>query len=171
MVKLCAAAVLMGVLGFSAVAAGAPPAVVKGQVVAVADGNRLSFQPLAAGAPVAVRLRDIEAPESCQPWGAEARSALAEKALKQPAELRASGRRDAQGRTLAAVSVDGVDLSRWMVEEGHAFSVRGRDDHGPLVKQERMARALARGLHAAAGSLPPAEFRRLHGRCPAAGGK
>jgi hypothetical protein len=46
-----------------------------------------------------------------------------------------------------------------------AWSIRSRWDQGPLVKQEKMARALSRGLHATPGAMQPKEFRRLHGTC------
>jgi endonuclease YncB( thermonuclease family) len=53
-----------------------------------------------------------------------------------------------------------------MVAEGHAWSTRGRWDRGPLVKEERMAQALKRGMHGGAKDLtPPAQFRKLRGPC------
>ena len=154
--------------GFAPWAAAAPRGAVaqptlQGVVTQVIDGNTLAFTP-AGQAAATVRLRDIEAPEPCQPWGAEARAALAELALNKPATLRASGR-DAQGRTLAVVLVEEVNLNQRLVEEGHAWSTRGRNGHGPLLKQERMARALGRGLHAGGSAVPPGEFRRAHGPC------
>ncbi|MCB1983320.1 MAG: excalibur calcium-binding domain-containing protein [Rhodoferax sp.] len=52
-----------------------------------------------------------------------------------------------------------------MVAEGHAWSLRTKWDRGPYVAQERMARSLDRGLHAAGGAIAPAEFRRRNGPC------
>ncbi len=156
------------VLSASAWAAPEPATTVRGTVTEVLDGNRLTLTP-AGGAPIAVRLRDIDAPDLCQPWGEDARRALAEMALNKPAALRASGR-DAQGRTLARVWVDEVDLGRHMVEEGQAWSLRTRFDQGPLVKQERMAHALGRGLHGAGVVMMPRDYRRSHGPCPAPAG-
>jgi hypothetical protein len=111
-----------------------------------------------------LQLNDIDAPEPCQVYGEASRRALAELALNRRATVKIQGR-DAQGRTLAVVAVDGVDLSTRMVEEGHAWSTRSKWDYGPLVKEERMARALNRGLHAAGGAMMPREFRQLHGPC------
>ncbi|MFO1294340.1 MAG: thermonuclease family protein [Rubrivivax sp.] len=141
----------------------AAPAVLSGVVTKVLDGDTLVVQP-AGRAPLEVRLRDIDAPESCQAWGAEARQALEEMALGKTVELRTHAR-DAYGRVVGSVSVEGEDLGRRMVVEGHAWSTRSKWDLGPLVKQERQARALGRGLHATAGALQPREFRRLHGPC------
>lgn len=146
-------------------AAAAPPAAARlaGVVTRVIDGDTVVVQ-VAGRAPMDVRLRDIDAPESCQPWGPEAKKALEEMALGQNVELTPHGR-DSYGRTVATLVVDGQNLGRRMVEEGHAWSVRTKWDNGPLVKQERQAKALNRGLHTQAGALPPREFRRVHGAC------
>ncbi len=138
---------------------------VQGVVSKVQDGDSLWLKP-DDGPPIVVRLRDIDAPELCQAWGDEARRALADLALGKQALLRINGR-DAHGRTLGSVMVDDVNLSRRMVEDGNAWSNRSRWDQGPLVKQERMAKALGRGLHATAGAEPPWQFRKRNGRCAA----
>jgi endonuclease YncB( thermonuclease family) len=156
-------------LTLSAAAAAAPPprpGAVQGVVTQVIDGESLVFSP-PGQPPLRVRLRDIEAPSLCQPWGEEARRALSEWALNKPARLLPAGR-DAAGRTLGAVWVEEVDLGRHLVEEGHAWSQRTRGGHGPLLKQERVAHALGRGLHGAGAAVMPAEFRRQHGPCTAA---
>lgn len=145
------------------VAPAAPAAPVDGSVGRVVDGDTLWFTP-PGKAPLVVRLLDIDAPEICQPWGQQAQRALAELALNKPATLR-SVARDPHGRTLGSVTVDGVDLGPLMVAEGHAWSRRMRYDRGPLVKQERMARALGRGLHALPGNVAPWDFRKAHGPC------
>ena len=143
--------------------AAAAPHTVQGIVTQVSDGDSLWLKP-ANKAPIEVRLRDIDAPESCQPWGPQARAALAELALNKVATLQISGR-DAYGRTLGALMIDDLNVGKHLVENGHAWSARTRWDQGPLVKQEKMARALARGLHGTLGAVPPSQFRRTHGAC------
>ena len=138
-------------------------AALEGTVSRVVDGDTLWFA-VPGKAPIVVRLRDIDAPEICQPWGEQSRAALAELALNKTATLRPAAR-DPHGRTVGTVLVDDVDVGRRMVEEGQAWSTRTRYDQGPLVKQERMAKALARGFHAQAGNVLPAEFRRANGPC------
>ena len=138
---------------------------VQGVVSKVTDGDSLWLTP--AGKPaIEVRLRDIDAPESCQPWGNEARAALAELALNKVATLQTSGH-DSHGRTLGVLMIDDLNVAKFLVENGHAWSTRSRWDQGPLVKQEKMARALSRGLHGTPGALQPAAFRRAHGKCDA----
>ncbi len=146
-----------------------PTPALEGVVSKVTAGDSLWFTP-AGQAPIEVRLRDIDAPEICQPWGEEARRALADAALGKPAQLRISAR-DSYGRAVGTVVVDEVNLGRYLVEEGHAWSTRTRYDRGPLVAQERMAKALGRGLHAAGGAVMPKVFRASHGPCPAAPGR
>ena len=138
---------------------------VQGVVSKVTDGDSLWLTP-AGKPPIEVRLRDIDAPESCQPWGNEARAALAELALNKVATLQTSGR-DSYGRTLGVLMIDDINVGKFLVENGHAWSTRSRWDQGPLVKQEKMARALSRGLHGTPGAVQPAAFRRAHGKCDA----
>jgi endonuclease YncB( thermonuclease family) len=153
--------------GLWAAAAQAAPAAIEGRVAKVIDGDTLQLQQ-ADGRLIDVALAGIDAPELCQPWGGDARDALKEWVQGQPVTFRPSGK-DERGRTLGALFVDGVELNRRMVEEGHAWSQRVKWDRGPYVKQERMARSLGRGLHGTPGAQAPADFRRIHGPCVGGG--
>ncbi len=155
--------------GIAAVQAAPPPkpAPLQGVVTQVSDGDTVRFTP-AGGAPIVVRLANIDAPEICQAWGAEARRALTDLALNKPATLRPTGR-DSYGRTVGVLVVEGVDVAQSLVEGGHAWSLRWRNDAGPLVKQERMAKALNRGLHEGGAAIKPSDFRRINGPCAASG--
>lgn len=170
-------AITTTLIALGALAAGlaAPPAAAQktpkpaqgqqGLVVAVTDGDTLVLR-LPDGKPVTVRLRHIDAPEICQPWGPEAKAALEALALNKLAVLTPSGR-DSYGRVVGRITVEDVDVGRRLVEEGHAWSTRSKYDNGPLVKQERMANALGRGLHPQLPrAVPPWEWRRNQGPCP-----
>ena len=141
----------------------APVVEVQGLVTQVVDAATVRFTP-SGGSAITVRVRDIDPPEPCQPWGAEAKAALAALVLNKPATLRA-GPADAGGRTLGVLIVEDMNVGRRMVEDGNAWSVRSRNDAGPLVKQERMAKALGRGLHNTPGAVMPREWRRSR-PCP-----
>jgi endonuclease YncB( thermonuclease family) len=163
-------AVALLVLTFAAQAIAAPrakPEPLQGVVTQVSDGDTLRFTP-AGQAPIVVRLANIDAPEICQAWGPEARRALSDLALNKPATLRPTGR-DSYGRTVGVLVVEGIDVAQGLVEGGHAWSLRWRNDTGPLVKQERMAKALNRGLHEGGTAIKPADFRSTHGPCPGNG--
>ena len=144
----------------------APVAEQHGLVTQVVDAATVRFTPT-GGSAITVRVRDIDPPEPCQPWGAEAKAALSALVLNKAVTLRA-GPADAKGRTLGVLIVDDTNVGRRMVEDGNAWSVRFRNDAGPLVKQERMAKALGRGLHNTPGAVMPREWRR-RGPCPTAG--
>jgi micrococcal nuclease len=144
-------------------------ATVQGVVIYVIDGDTVEFKPTASSsatssAPVRVRLRQIDAPEICQVGGEEAKRFLSELALNQAATL-ISFAQDRYGRVVGSLTVNGVNLSTRMVEEGHAHSEVGRNGRGPLIQQERMAKALGRGLHASGRVVMPKDFRRAHGSC------
>jgi endonuclease YncB( thermonuclease family) len=152
------------VAALSAVSAAAPPRELAGTVTKVTDGDSLWLQPSVQGPPVEVRLLGVDAPEICQPWGTQARDALKTLVEGKQITLRAVGL-DTYQRTLGTVLLDGVDVNTRLVEEGHAWSTRSKWDRGPLVKQERMAKALSRGLHSQAGAMMPKDFRTTHGPC------
>ena len=164
--------------GLAAIGATASvPVVIDGVVSSVVDGDSLWLTPARGGGAIEVRLAGIDAPEICQPGGPEARAFLAGWVLKKPARLRvgAGGAGvDAYGRRLGTLQVDGTEVNRRLVEQGHAWSVRRGDGKGPHADRsadpysapERQARALRRGLHQAGGAEHPRDFRRRHGPCP-----
>ena len=162
----CLAALLLALVAIAspAQAQAQAPALPSGTVQRVVDGDSLWLTPARGGAPLQIRLLGIDAPEICQAWGAEARQALLERVADRPLQWRAKGR-DKHGRVLATLYAEGRDLNAEMVVEGHAWSTRYKWDRGPYVKEERIASALGRGLHAGRGAQMPRDFRRSHGPC------
>jgi endonuclease YncB( thermonuclease family) len=160
--------ICLGLLGLSAAAASTTPTqTLNGTVVRVTDGDSLWLEPAPAGPPVELRLQDIDAPEICQPWGAEARRALQDLVLNKAVSVRVSGR-DIHGRTLGTVYLETLNVNKTLVQEGHAWSHRFKFDRGPYVADERMAKALSRGFNTDAGAVMPRDFRRAHGPCQSA---
>jgi endonuclease YncB( thermonuclease family) len=142
----------------------AAPITVTGQVSRVTDGDSLWLTLASSGQPLQLRLLGIDAPEICQPWGEQAKQALAELVLGKQVTVHTQGQ-DTYGRTLATVFVDAVNVNKTLVQEGHAWSTRYKFDRGPFVADERMAKALSRGLNRDGGAVMPKEFRRSHGPC------
>lgn len=136
-----------------------------GEVVRVSDGDTIWVRPAAGGKPVKVRVQGIDAPERCQPWGAEAREALARRVLNRQVQVRTRAYDDYR-RALGDVMLDGADVGRWMVREGHAWSYRYRRSPGPYPAEEAEARAAGRGLFADRAAIEPRHFRKAHGPCP-----
>lgn len=141
------------------------PVVIVGQVSRVVDGDTLWVKTEGDGEPpVVVRLEGIDAPESCQPGGADATAALTSLALGRNVSVRVAARDD-HGRTVGKVYDGEKDLGDRMVRDGQAWSSRYQYDRGPYVAEERMALALKRGLHAAGNAVQPRDFRKQHGPC------
>lgn len=136
-------------------------------VTYVTDGDTLWVRPEAGGRTIALRLLDIDAPESCQAFGAQATQALRARVLHAAVRVRTRGR-DSYGRQLAHVEHRREDVGRWLVGNGYAWAARfhGRPGrHGALEEQARRER---KGLWASPGALEPRLFRQRFGPCPAA---
>jgi len=156
---------LLGLL-LAALAGQAAP-LLQGKVTHVTDGDSLWVEPAAPAAPVELRLEGIDAPEICQAWGPDARAALSELVLGKEVSVKTVGR-DTYGRTLGTVYLGTQNINKLMVQEGHAWSTRYKYDRGPYVADERMAKALSRGLNREGGAVMPRDFRQLNGPCPQA---
>jgi micrococcal nuclease len=161
---LMAAVMLPGL----AIAARAPSGV-PGTVTKVIDGDTVWVTLERGGEPLKVRLAGIDAPEICQEGGTDAQAYLSELVLNQRVRLAKSpgaAGRDKHGRTVGTLWLDSIEVNRRMVEEGQAWSVRYKWDRGPYVPQERMARALSRGVHrTGSAAIMPRDFRQRHGPC------
>jgi micrococcal nuclease len=140
------------------------PVALTGQVSRIVDGDTFWLKTAADSEPVVVRIEGIDAPESCQPGGADATQALTKLALNRGVTVRVAAR-DEHGRTVGKVFDGTTDVGDRMVRDGHAWSMRFKYDRGPYVAEERMAIALKRGLHAEGGAVMPREFRQRHGAC------
>jgi endonuclease YncB( thermonuclease family) len=154
---LCAALLL-------AFASTAGSGTLEGRVTHVTDGDTIWVRPSQGGTAVEVRLHGIDAPEICQPFGVQAREALASRlrGRKVVLDVRAQ---DAYERTLARVSLQGQDIGAWLVSGGWAWSSGFRHRAGPYAQEQTAARAERRGLWADDSPLDPRRFRRLHGSC------
>jgi len=137
-----------------------------GVVSHVSDGDSLWVRPAGGGAALEVRVTGIDAPESCQPWGPQARQALVRRLLHRPVRVHTSGRDDYH-RVLGRVEWAGQDVGRWLVRNGLAWSYRYRRQPGAYDAEQAEARRARRGLWSDAQPLEPRVFRRRHGSCPA----
>jgi len=90
-------------------------------VLAVHDGDTLSVRET-NGVVQRIRVDGIDAPELRQRYGIEARDVLPALVLKRQVEVGVRGR-DRYGRILARISIDGLDVSKALVERGLAWHV------------------------------------------------
>lgn len=144
-----------------------PAGALSGVVTRVSDGDTIWVKPDDAPKrkPVKVRLVGIDAPERCQPWGAEATAALSARVLHQRVEVPTRGV-DTHGRVLGGVRLaDGSDVAAWMVSQGLAWSPRYQRHPGPYAREQQDAQLRRAGLFADAAPMEPWLFRRMHGPC------
>lgn len=130
------------------------------RVVGVSDGDTLTCL-TSASRQVKVRLAEIDAPESRQPYGSRAKQALSALAFGKQVVLEVQDT-DRYGRTVARVVADGQDVNAELVRQGAAWVYRQYSRDRSLIALEEQARAAARGLWALPGSerMPPWEWRR-----------
>lgn len=147
----------------TATAAPRPPPLVEGLVERVFDGDTVRVAPDDGSTAVEIDLAGIDAPELCQEGGEQSRLFLTDLLIGRKVKVAlARGVRPPQ----AKVYLGDEEVNRRVVEEGHAWSIRVRWDRGPYMAQERVARALRRGLHRAnANPEMPRDFRQRHGPC------
>lgn len=136
----------------------------RGTVTHVTDGDTLWVRPAAGGETIEIRLLDLDAPEGCQSYGAEAKKALRERLLHQRVRVRTKGVDD-YARRLARIEHRGEDVGAWMVRQGYAWSMSYRGKPGPYARIEEEARRERQGLWSLPDVLDPRSFRKRFGRC------
>lgn len=128
-----------------------------GKVVSVSDGDTLSV--LRDGKAVTIRLHGIDAPETGQAFGAQAKKTLSDLVFDREVivEVRDT---DKYGRLVGIVSVGETNANRLMVKSGMAwwYHQYGAADK-PLALLEIDARATRVGLWKAGNPTPPWAFR------------
>ncbi len=114
-----------------------------GTVTRVIDGDGIEVA-LDSG-PIKVRFHSIDAPEHDQPWGLEAKSALAGRVDGQEVALEPV-EQDQYDRLVAVVYLGGENLNEWLVQQGHAWAYRQYVQDRQYCAWEGDARSAGRGL-------------------------
>ena len=138
-----------------------------GLVEHVTDGDTLWIRPLDQGnqtKPRKIRIDGIDAPESCQIYGAQSTAAL-KKLIASKTVTVNSKRVDDYGRDVAKIALKDVDVGAWMVSNGHAWSYHYKFSAGPYRVEEETAKRAKLGLFADASAIEPRVFRKENGSC------
>lgn len=136
-----------------------------GWVSWVMDGDTVLLVREGQHEPVKLRIEGIDAPETCQPGGTDARDTLIRLALRKQVQVVDVGQ-DVYGRHIGRLSVDGRDLGAEMVRSGMAWAYRFRTGKGPYAGLQRQAQKQKTGLFGAAETaMSPPVFRKFHGTC------
>ena len=128
-----------------------------GRVLSVGDGDSLDVR--VANRKIRVRLHQIDTPELNQPWGREAKKALARKVNGRTVRLEPNTVDD-YGRLVATVWLGNRDINRELVRQGHAWVYRRYLEDRTLIPEEAAAKSAGRGLWGAENPVPPWEWRR-----------
>jgi len=133
---------------------------IEGRVVAVSDGD--TFTLLAVDKQqVRIRLAEIDAPESGQPYGNKSKQALSGLIFGKNIRVDVQTT-DRYGRTVGRPYVDDLDICAEMVRMGAAWAYRDYLKDKDLLTLESDAKANRRGLWglSEAQNMPPWEWRR-----------
>lgn len=127
-------------------------------VVAISDGDTLTVRP-DGGDQLKVRVAEIDAPESRQPFGAAAKRSLSDLCFRERAEIRPQTT-DRYGRTVARVTCRGQDAGAHQVSTGMAWVFDRYVTDRSLYRLQDEARAAGRGLWSEPAPVAPWEWRR-----------
>ncbi|MDQ3667591.1 MAG: thermonuclease family protein [Acidobacteriota bacterium] len=137
---------------------------IRGNVVAVADGDTLTVLDL-ANRQHRIRLKGIDAPEGSQAFSAVSRQGLARLTFNKSVEVKYD-KTDQYGRVVGQVLLDGKDVNLQLLVDGLAWFYR--EFANELIPEDRLAyeqaelsaRLARRGLWADQNQIPPWEYRR-----------
>ncbi len=139
----------------------------QGIVTHVTDGDTLRVRQMGTNSKsdsLRIRIDGIDAPESCQLYGAQSTAALKKLLITKQVTI-TSKRFDDYGREVAKVTFNDMDVGGWMVQNGHAWSYHYRFSAGPYRLEEIAAKRARLGLYEDASAVEPKIFRREHGSC------
>jgi len=123
------------------------------RVVTVHEGDRLTIHH--DGRSETIYLKDIDCPELKQPYGKQAKHAIAGYVGSRDVVVRGLTR-DKQGRVSAEVLLhDGRNVGHELLKEGLAWWQRSASSDASLEVLEELARASHKGLWADSNPVPP----------------
>jgi endonuclease YncB( thermonuclease family) len=128
-----------------------------GTVVGISDGDTLTVLN-AEKRQVKIRLAEIDAPESKQAFGTQAKKSLSDICFKKPVLVDDKGA-DRYKRTLGRLRCDGVDANAEQVKRGMAWAYRQYLTDQAIADLEEQAKIAGTGLWADENPTPPWEFR------------
>ena len=132
------------------------------RVVAVADGDSITVEPVSGGDRVKIRLYGIDCPELKQPGGVFAKAFTQKATLYQVVEIEEKDT-DQYKRTVAIVHLRGTTLQDLLLRDGGAWIYTKyckADECSAWMDLEREALQAKRGLWFHDNPVPPWEWRK-----------
>jgi micrococcal nuclease len=93
---------------------------IAGKVVKVSDGDTVTLV-VNGSENIKVRLSEIDAPETNQPWGKKSKQALSLLIATKNVTVSTTGK-DRYGRTLGIIYLQGENINKLMVQNGNAWA-------------------------------------------------
>ena len=128
-----------------------------GTVQKVLDGDTIEIR-TEDGEELRIRLDGIDAPEKNQPHGTLSTIALRKQIQSKLVQIKIKGK-DRYGRTVARIFLDGVDINKWMVINGHAWWYSKFSNDLSLMASQKNARKEKLGLWTLDNPTPPWAYR------------
>jgi endonuclease YncB( thermonuclease family) len=130
------------------------------KVIGITDGDTLKVL-TTQSQQVKIRLAEIDCPERGQRWGKKAKQALSDSTFNKMVTIQPVTQ-DRYGRTVATVLVDGENVNKALVQQGHCWVYRKYVQDTEFFDLENEAREYKLGLWGLpeAERVPPWEWRR-----------
>jgi len=130
------------------------------RVIAVLDGDTVMV--LRHGKKLKIRLSNIDAPESDQPYGKASREALVKRVQKKSIHIKSQAV-DKYGRLIAEISVDGKSVNEEQVRNGMAWEYSHFHSNKRYLLLSRQAQQARRGLWGGYEKpVSPEKWRKTH---------
>lgn len=128
------------------------------RVIGVSDGDTITV--LKGGKPLKIRFAEIDTPEKGQPFGNNAKQALAGRIAGKDVRVDIQ-ETDRYGRAIAHVHDREGHVNSWMIENGWAWHYKAYSSDATLALAEDRARQAKRGLWADKRPIEPWNWRKL----------
>jgi len=129
------------------------------KVIAVMDGDTVLVR--RASGLVKIRLAEIDAPEKAQAFGKDSTRTLSEMVLGKRIKV-ISQAIDRYGRTVAHLSLNGLDVNVEQIRRGMAWEYSYFHSNHALISLQKKAMKASLGLWAQAEPTPPWQWRKQH---------
>lgn len=131
----------------------------EGRVVRISDGDTVTIE-TDNGTRVKIRLNGIDAPESRQEFGNEARAKITELIAGKVVTVKTHSH-DRYNRVIGEIFLDGRNINRAMVQEGCAWHyVKYAPKDKDLANDQEQAKKAGKGLWSNPNAVPPWDYRK-----------
>lgn len=128
------------------------------KVVGVSDGDTITCL-TSSKTQIKVRLNQIDAPESKQAFGTQAKKSLSDMVFNKQIIVKSTGT-DKYGRTLGELYIGNININKQMVAEGMSWAYREYLTDRDYLVLESSARAKKIGIWSEPNPIYPSDFRK-----------